>query len=142
MTLPLSGRSAQSGSVTPSETPIPGTTSSVNALNTNLAVQGPYTGSRAGGPPFSGKLSFKEAIQRALDYNLGGVGLAAAVLQAKGQARVARSVLMPNVNAALREAVLQTNLRAQGLRINLPVPGFCVSDDCGPVQLLSICVPH
>ena len=137
-TLPLSGRNPAAGSVTPSETAIPGTTSSVNALNTNISVQGPYTGSRAGGPPFSGKLSLSEAIHRALEYNLGGVGLATAMQQAHGQARVARSALLPNLNAGLREAVLQNNLAAQGLRINLPIKGFAFPTVVGPFNYFDL----
>jgi outer membrane protein TolC len=136
--LPLSGRNGQSGSVTSSETAIPGTTSSVNALNTNISVQGPYTGSRAGSKPFSGKLSLHEAIQRALEYNLGGVGLSTAVQQARGQARVSRSALLPNINGALREDVQQTNLRAEGLRISLPVKGFTFPTIVGPFNYFDL----
>ena len=39
--VPLSGRTGQSGSVSAAETPIPGTTSSVNTLNTTVQAQGP-----------------------------------------------------------------------------------------------------
>jgi outer membrane protein TolC len=136
--VPLSGRNSQSASVTASQTPLPGTTSSVNALNTNVSIQGPYTGSRFGGPPFSGKLSLREAIQRALEYNLGGVGLAAAVRQARGQARVSRSALLPNLNGALREDVQTTNLTALGLRINLPIKGFSFPTLVGPFNYFDL----
>jgi len=136
--LPLSGRNGQSGSVTPSETAIPGTTTSVNTLNTDISVQGPYAGSRASTQPFSGKLSLREAIQRALEYNLGGVGLATAVQQARGQARVSRSALLPNLNGALREDVQQTNLRAQGIRINLPIKGFSFPNIVGPFNYFDL----
>ena len=138
VTLPLSGRNGNSGSVTPSETAIPGTTSSVNALDTNISVQGPYTGSRGGGPAFSGKLSLHDAIQRALASNLGGVGMTTAVRQARGQARVSRSALMPNLNGALREAVQQTNLRAEGLRINLPVQRLHLPTIVGPFNYFDL----
>jgi outer membrane protein TolC len=138
LTLPLSGRNGQSGSVTPSQTAIPGTTSSVNALNTDISVQGPYTGSRPGGEPFSGKLSLHDAVQRALAYNLGGVGMATAVQQARGQARVSRSALMPNLNAALRENVQQTDLIAEGLRINLPIRGFSFPTIIGPFNYFDL----
>ena len=136
--LPLSGRNGQSGSVAASETPLPGTTSSVNALNTNISVQGPYTGSRSGGPPFSGKLSLREAVQRALAYNLGAVGMAATVRQARGQARVSRSALLPNLNGALREDVQTTNLAAEGLRINLPIKGFSFPTLVGPFNYFDL----
>ncbi len=138
ISLPTSGRNSNAGSVTPSETAIPGTTSSVNALNTTISVSGPYTGSRAGGPAFSGKLSLTDAIHRALDFNLGGVGLSTAVEQARGQARVSRSALMPNLNGALREAVQQTNLRAEGFRISLPIKGFSFPTIVGPFNYFDL----
>ena len=73
--------------------PVPGTTTSVNTLNPTMQVQGPYAGSAdsTAAMPFSGKLRFREAIQRGLQYNLGAVGLAQAVRQAQGASRVARS---------------------------------------------------
>ncbi len=131
--LPLSGRSGQGGSVNPVQTPVPGVTSSVNTLNTSVQVQGPYAGSvPASAKPFSGKLSLREAIARGLDYNLGTEGLTQAMRQARGQARVARSSLMPNVNGYLREAIETTNLQALGLRITVPIRGFTFPTIVGP----------
>ena len=131
--LPLSGRGGQGGSVNSTETPVPGVTSSVNTLNTTVAVQGPYAGSVPGTQkPFSGKLSLREAVARGLEYNLGTVGLTEAMRQARGQARVARSSLLPNLNGALRESVQQTNLVAFGLRFNIPVPGVSIPTVVGP----------
>jgi outer membrane protein TolC len=137
--VPLSGRSGN-GSVNAAETPIPGTTSSVNTLNTTVQAQGPYAGSRSGiaRQPFSGKLSLREAIARGLDYNLGTVGLGTAVRQSAGQARVARSALLPQVNGALRETVEQENLKALGLRINVPVPGFKFPTIVGPFNYFDL----
>lgn len=99
------------------QTPVPGVTTSVNTLSTNIQVQGPYTGSVSRGDLAGGKLSLAEAIKRALTYNLGGVGANNLVRQAAGQARVARSGLLPNVSASLTENVQQTNLAAFGIRI-------------------------
>jgi len=131
--LPLSGRGGQGGSVNTVQTPVPGVTSSVNTLNTSVEVQGPYAGSVPGtAKPFSGKLSLREAIARGLDYNLGAEGLTQAMRQARGQARVARSSLMPNLNGSLREAVQTTNLVALGLRIKVPIPGFSFPTIVGP----------
>ncbi len=131
--LPLSGRTGQSGSVNATETPIPGTTSSVNTLNTSVQTEGPYAGSRSGvsQQPFSGKLSMREAVERGLAYNLGTVGLNTAVRQSRGQARVARSALLPNLNGALRETVEQVNLAASGVRFNAPIPGFNIPNVVG-----------
>src|SRR5262245_8139007 len=43
--LPLSGRSGQAGSVTVTQTPTPGTTTSVNTINPAIQTQGPFSGS-------------------------------------------------------------------------------------------------
>jgi outer membrane protein TolC len=117
--LPLSGRTTQTGSVVTSQAPVPGTTSSVNTLNTNIQVQGPYSGSTNSttAMPFSGKLSLREAVQRGLASNMSAVGLAAVLKQAEGQAVVARSALMPNVSGSYHENVLETDLQAFGFRL-------------------------
>lgn len=138
--LPNSGRNGQNGSVNATETPIPGTTSSVNTLNTTVQASGPYAGSRTGTAhqPFSGKLSLKEAVARGLGYNLGTVGMSSAVRQSQGQARVARSALLPNISAALRETVEQENLRALGLRVSIPFPGFNFPTIVGPFNYFDL----
>jgi outer membrane protein TolC len=121
-TLPLSGRPGQSGSVAATQSSIPGTTTSVNTLNPTIQVQGPYAGSASSivRMPFSGKLSFLEAIQRGVAYNLGAVDINQAVRQAHGQMSVARSALLPNLNGNLSEVVQQTDLKVLGLRFNIP----------------------
>ena len=137
--LPLSGRGGQSGSVTAVQSPIAGTTASVNTLNTSVQAQGPYSGSISGAPqPFSGKLGFKEAIQRGLAFNLGGIGLEHGLRQARGQARVARSALLPNLNSSLTETVEQTNLRALGIRFASPIPGFKFPSVVGPFNYFDL----
>ncbi len=137
--LPLSGRSGASGSVTAVQSPIAGTTASVNTLNTSVQAQGPFSGSISGvAQPFSGKLSFKEAIQRGLAFNLGQVGLEQAVRQGRGQARVVRSALLPNLNSSLTETVEQTNLRALGIRFNSPIPGFKFPSVVGPFNYFDL----
>ncbi len=114
--VPLSGRSPNGGAVTATQTPVPGATTSVNTINSGLQVTGPYSGSRppAGAAPFQGRLSLADAVQRALGANLGAVNAGQALRQAKAQERVARSPLMPNVSAYMRENVLQNNLAAFG----------------------------
>ncbi len=131
--LPLSGRPGQGGSVNTVQTPVPGVTSSVNTINTSVQVQGPYAGSVSGAAkPFSGKLSLREAVSRALEYNLGTEGLTEAMRQARGQAHVARSYLLPNVNGYLRETVEQVNLAALGFRFNFNFPGITIPTIVGP----------
>lgn len=136
--LPLSGRNAQSGSVTATESPVPGTTTSVNTINPTVQVQGAYAGSSAGRGPFSGKLSLRQAIERGLAYNLGSAGVLHAVSQAHGESRVARSALLPNVNGNLSETVQQTNLEAFGLRFHFPIPGVSIPTVVGPFNYFDL----
>lgn len=130
--LPLSGRSGQGGSVNSTETPVPGTTTSVDTLNPAVQVQGPYTGSASSvaAMPFSGRLSFQEAIQRGLAFNLGAVGLAQAVRQASGARQAVRSSLLPNVNGTLSENYLTENLKALGFHFSFP--GLSLPTIVGP----------
>jgi len=138
--LPLSGRNPQGGSVTTTQTAIPGTTNSINTINPTVQLQGPFTGSTSSVTrrPFSGRLSLREAVDRALEFNLGAVGLTEAVRQARGQSKIARSALLPNLNASLSETVQQTNLQALGVRFNLPVPGFAPPTIVGPFNFFDL----
>jgi outer membrane protein TolC len=136
--LPLSGRAGQSGSVTATESPVPGTTTSVNTINPQIQVQGPYAGSAEGRKPFTGKLSLRDAIDRALAYNLGSISLSEAVRQSHGELRVARSALLPNVNGYLSETVEQINLQASGIRFHIPIPGVSVPAVVGPFNYFDL----
>jgi outer membrane protein TolC len=124
--VPLSGRTGESGSVTATQAPVAGTTNSVNTINPSIQTAGPYAGSALSTSkmPFSGKLSLRDAVARGLEYNLGQVGLSAAIRQAHGQTLVARSALMPNLNGSLSENVQQVDLKADGLRFSSPFPGI------------------
>jgi outer membrane protein TolC len=130
--VPLSGRSGQGGSVSASQSPVAGTTNSVNTINPSIQVQGPYGGSVAVEPLPQEKLSLEDAVKRGLEYNLGTRGLTYAMSQALGQAAVVRSALMPNLNASLSETVQQTNLKAQGIRVSFPFPGVGFPAVVGP----------
>ena len=136
--LPLSGRGGQSGGVVAGQSPVPGTTTSVNTLNATVQVSGAYTGSTnsTAKSPFSGKLSLREAVSRGLDYNLGAVGLAHAIQQAHGQTRVARSALLPNINGDFIENFQTTDLQALGLHIS--VPGFSLPVLVGPFNYMDL----
>ena len=137
--LPLSGRTGQNGSVSATQAPVPGATSSINTLNTSVQAQGPYNGSVSGAArPFSGKLSLNDAIQRGLEYNLGQASLRYAVRQASGQSKVSRAALLPNLNGSLTENVQQTNLRAFGIRLNSPVPGVSIPSVVGPFNYFDL----
>jgi len=137
--LPPSGRTGQDGSVVAIQNPVPGATSSVDTLNPSVQVQGPYTGSTNStvGTPFSGKLGFREAINRGLAYNLGAVGLAQAVRQAQGMSHAARSALLPNLNGTVTESDQTENLKALGLgSFNFPVAGFSLPTIVGPFNYI------
>jgi outer membrane protein TolC len=138
--LPLSGRSTQGGSVTATQSAIPGTTNSVNTINPTVQVQGPFAGSASSiaKMPFSGRLSLREAVDRAVEFNLGSVGLTSAVEQSRGQTKIARSFLLPNFNASLSDTVQQTNLQALGLRLSFPVPGFSPPTIVGPFNFFDL----
>ena len=60
------------------------------------------------------RLTWK-TLSLGLRFNLGAISQAQAVLQAKGQRLVARSGLLPNVNAAVSEELEKLNLRTQGV---------------------------
>src|SRR5438067_8398976 len=138
--LPVSGRTAQTGSVTTVQSPVPGTTTSVNTLNTSVEVSGSFAGSASSTAkaPFSGKLSFREAIQRSLDYNLGSIEMAQVLRESQGQTRVARSSLLPNLNASLSETAQQINLAIAGIRFHSPLPGFSIPTIVGPYNYFDL----
>jgi len=136
---PLSGRTGQIGSVTATESPVPGTTTSVNTINPTIQVEGSYAGSAAGKTPFSGQLSLRDAVNRGLEYNLGAFGIAQAVRQAHGQSRVARSALLPNVNGDLSETVEQISLVTSGLHFKIPpFLGFSIPTVVGPFNYFDL----
>ena len=134
--LPLSGRIGQSGTVATTQAPVPGVTTSVDTLNPTLQVQGSYSGSvnSTSKLPFSGKLSLLEAVQRGIAYNLGAVGINQSVRQARGQGRVARSELLPNLSGDIAETIETVDLAAFGLRFS--VPGFPIPAVTGPFKHL------
>jgi outer membrane protein TolC len=136
--LPLSGRSGASGGVAATQTAIPGTTTSVNTLNPTVQVSGAYSGSAnsTSARPFSGKLALQEAVDRAIEYNLGAVGMTHAMRQAHGQIRVARSALLPNVNGDFTETDETVNLAALGVRFN--APGFSIPTVVGPFNYMDL----
>src|SRR5690349_24815320 len=91
--LPLSGRTGAPGGVATVQAPLPGSTQSVNTINSSVQVQGSYQGSVAQGT-LSGApvpLSLDEAIRRGLQYNLGTVAFENGIRQARGERYVALS---------------------------------------------------
>jgi outer membrane protein TolC len=136
--LPLSGRAGASGGVAATQTAIPGTTTSVNTLNPTVQVSGAFAGSASStaARPFSGKLSLQEAIERAVEYNLGAVGMNQALRQVHGQTRAARSALLPNINGDFTETDETVNLAALGVRFS--APGFSIPTLVGPFNYMDL----
>src|SRR5262245_11928813 len=122
--LPILSRNQQIGSVTAVQSPVPGTTTSVNTINPSVQVQGSYKGSFTSPAPFNGQLSLRDAIERGLGYNLGPVGLNDMLRQALGLGKVTRSTLLPNIVGNVSSAVEQINLAAAGIRISPAITGF------------------
>ena len=125
--LPLRGTEGQNGSVTATQAPIPGTTTSVNTLNTSIQVSGPYAGSTRSSAkmPFTGKISFLEAIQRGLDFNLGTEGMAQAMRQNIGKADDHRCVQIARI---LERVLLRT---CEFLRRTVVFPRGDIADCLG-----------
>lgn len=136
--LPISGRGGQGGGVATSESPVAGTTTSVNAINPTISVSGSYLGSvnSTKQMPFSGKLSLAEAIQRGTAFNLGAVGMVQSSRQVKGQSRSVRSALLPHFSADVNDTEETVNLRTFGFNFN--APGFTLPDTVGPFNVLNV----
>ncbi len=130
--LPLSGQ-PQNGSVAATETSV-GAGSPVNTTNASIQVQGAYQGSVAAGQarPELLSLSLSDAIQRGLQHNLGTIGAGDAARLARAQRLAAVAQLLPDLMGSVRETVQQINLAAEGLRINVPIPGFHFPTTVGP----------
>jgi outer membrane protein TolC len=124
--------------VVATESPVPSTTTSVNTLNPTVSVSGAYSGSTnsTAAIPFSGKLSLAEAIRRGLAYNLGAVGMTQALRQVRGQAKTARSGLLPNVSADVNDTEETFNLRSIGFSFN--IPGFTLPTIVGPFNVMDV----
>ena len=136
--LPLSGRSGQGGGVAATESPVPSTTTSVNAINPTISVTGAYSGSTSStaAMPFSGKLSLAEAIKRGTAYTLGAVGMNQALSQVRGQVKSVRGALLPQVSADVNDTEETFNLRSIGF--NFSLPGFSLPTTVGPFNVMDV----
>lgn len=138
--LPLSGRSAEGGVVTTTQTGTPGIGASVTSISSSIHVQGPLVGSvgGTGAAPFTGVLSLREAIRQGLEYNLSGVGLTNATRLARAQETVARSALLPNAFGSVSGVVRKVNLAALGVRFDQDIPGLVVPETVGPFNVIDL----
>src|SRR5262249_5865335 len=130
-TAPSYGTTTRAGQITvsPAGPSSPGTAPGITA-------QGPFQGSvptgQATGTTLA--LTLKDAIDRALKYNLG-------VIQSDQNTRSARadrlrslSALLPTVYGQLTGTVEQINLQAQGLRL-VSIPGVPIPTLVGPFSV-------
>lgn len=119
-------------------------TTGVNTINPTIQTQGAFAGSVLGAAkrPFSGRLSLREAVARGIDFNLGAVGLTNAVAESRGQRKVVRSSLLPNLSGFLSETVQQVNLEATaagvGQELANLIPGFSPSTVVGPFNFFDL----
>jgi outer membrane protein TolC len=136
--LPISGRGAQTGGAVVTESPVPSTTTSVNTLNPTISVQGAFAGSAnsTAQGPFSGQLSLEDAIQRGMRFNLGAVGMTQTVAQLRGQAKAARSALLPNIRGDIADTEETFNLRSIG--VSFGSPGVTIPSLVGPFNVLDV----
>src|SRR5450631_3829606 len=113
--LPLSGSQQIGASVQQSANP--STAGSVSTLNTQIRVQGAYTGSVVDANPPTGTLALTlaDAVRRGLQFNLGVVGAGDRSRQAEGQRLCARSSLLPSISASASENAAKISLEAEGL---------------------------
>jgi outer membrane protein TolC len=137
--VPLSGRNQSSGTVVATETPVPGPTTGVNTLNPVIEVQGSFRGSTTstGRRPFSGTLSFREAVERGLDFNLGATDASAVVRQSRGLRAAARSELLPRILGDASITTERLNLAAIGVQ-GTAIPGFTFPTVVGPFSLYDL----
>jgi outer membrane protein TolC len=117
--LPLSG--GQQAGVSSQQSATPAFSSSVNTLNSQVRVQGPFAGSVIDPNPPSGSLllTLPEAVRRGLDFNLGKTGADAASKFAQAQRSAARSSLLPSISASLSENAAKADLQAEGFNSSL-----------------------
>lgn len=137
--LPLSGRTSSPGSVNVQQNTQPGG-ESVNTLNSTVQAQGAYSGSvptsQTPGAPLA--ISLADAVTRGLKTNLGAVGYNQTIRQAESQSKLARSYLLPQVNADLGVFDQQTDLAALGFStLHLPPP-FSFPTVIGPFHYFDL----
>lgn len=137
--VPLSGRNQSSGTVVATETAVPGPTTGVNTLNPVIEVQGAFRGSTASTKrrPFSGTLSFREAIERGLDFNLGATDASTLVRQSRGLRAGARSDLLPHIVGDASITSERLNLAAIGVQ-GTAIPGVTFPTVVGPFSLYDL----
>ena len=106
---------------------------SVNTVQSMVNISGRYQGSTLDPSASSGdiSLSFNDAIQRGLRFNLGGLTATNQQSQVRSQRLAALSQLLPNVNGTLSQTVAQIYLPSEGITSSVFGSGFKVPDTTG-----------
>src|SRR2546427_5934944 len=89
-------------------------------------AQSPFLGSVPAGQATGTtlELSLKDALERALKYNLGVIESSQNIRAAQAARLRSLNALLPNLSARLSGALEQINLRAAGFNVNIPgAPG-------------------
>lgn len=107
-------------------------------LDVSAAGRPPAPSANVGLQATARSLSLREAIERALEFNLSVVARAQTVGQAQGQRRIALSALLPNVVGTVTEAAQRVNLGALGVRLDTPIPGVEFPDAVGPFNVIDV----
>jgi outer membrane protein TolC len=132
VTLPPSGRTSPTGSVTVQQSTSP---AGVDTLNTSIQIGGNLQGSvaSAGLPAGPVALTLGDAIKRGLETNLGAIAAGNSAAAARAQSLQAHAALLPYISVSASDTVAQTNLAAFGFVFNLP-PGlnFSIPSVVGP----------
>jgi outer membrane protein TolC len=115
--LPAQSSSNQNGVTVTQRTTNAGGGNSVDVIDSSVSAQAPFNGSVPNGVAIPGEiaLTFEKALDLGLHYNLGAIDQAQSVRQAAGERQIARSALMPNLNAAISEELERLNLREMGV---------------------------
>jgi outer membrane protein TolC len=125
--------------VVSTESPVPGPTTGVNTLNPVIEVQGAYRGSTTSTRKyvFSGILSFREALDRGLDFNLGAIDASALARQSSGARAAARSELLPRLVGDASATSERLNLAAIGVQ-GTGIPGVAFPTVVGPFGIYDV----
>jgi outer membrane protein TolC len=96
------------------------------SVSATLGTQSPYLGSVPTGKATGTviPLSLSDSLDRGLKYNLGLIESDVRSRTARAQRLKDLSELLPNINASISQSAEQVNLRALGLKVDLP--GFPV----------------
>jgi outer membrane protein TolC len=105
------------------------------AYSLSAQEQSPYLGSVPSGQATGATmdLSVRQAVERALQYNLGGVESAQDVRAAHATRLRNLNALLPNLSARVSASVEQLDLKALGFNVHLP--GFSIPTVVGPFSV-------